>query len=115
MQIEIFSTPHVVSFTVRIAGVELLDPPALVHTALNCLPSSASDTVKLIEAVVAPVLSCQLAPLSALICHCTVLDTSLVAAVVKVTVVPSHFVCVAGCKVMAGGMLKASGAAGGSG
>ena len=81
-------------------------PPAFVHTALNCFPLSASETVKLILPEVAPVLSCQLVPAFVLICHCTVAVASLVASLLNVTEDPSHTAWLAGDMVTAGGRSK---------
>ena len=79
------------AFTVSVAALELTEPEALVHTALYCLLLSAIVVVKVNVALVAPAIFVQVPVV--LCCHCTVGVGDPVAAEVKVTLLPAHFVC----------------------
>ena len=56
--------------TVRVAAAERAVPLALVNTARNCLPESASAPVPSYVAPDAPAMSVNVAPWSVDTCHC---------------------------------------------
>ena len=87
--------------TINVAALEVAVPAMLVHTARYCLLLSAAVVAKAKVPVAAPVMLVQLVPL-VLSCHCTVGAGLPLAAELKLTFKPAHFVCDAGCVVTAG-------------
>ena len=87
--------------TVNVAVLEVAVPAMLVHTARYCLLLSAAVVVNDKMLVVAPVMLFQLVPL-VLSSHCTVGAGLPLAAELKLTFKPAHFVCDAGWVVTAG-------------
>ena len=84
------------------AGSELTGPALFVHTARYCLLLSAMVVVNDKVLLTAPGILIQFVPF-VLSCHCTVGTGVPLAAEVKETVVPAHFIWEAGCVVTVGG------------
>jgi|SRR6186997_1599949 len=78
------------AFTVSVALFEFTEPILFVHTALYCLLLSAVAVVNVSVALVAPVILVQVPEVFC--CHCTVGVGVPLAAEVKVTLLPAHFV-----------------------
>jgi len=93
--------------TVNIAPFEFTEPPLFVHTARYCLLLSAAVVVNDKMLVVAPVILFQLVPL-VLSSHCTVGAGLPLAAELKLTLKPAHFVCDAGWVVTTGDTILTS-------
>lgn len=87
--------------TVKVAGFEFTEPPLLVHTARYCLLLSPVVTAKVKVLFVAPLMFVQLVPF-VLDCHCTEGAGLPLAAELKLTLLPAHFVCETGCVVTDG-------------
>ena len=97
-----------IAFTVNIAALLLTVPAVLVHTARYCLLLSAMVVVNDNVAAVAPVIFVQVVPF-VLCCHCTVGAGLPLAAELKLTLVPSHFVFEVGWVEINGGVSAAAG------
>jgi hypothetical protein len=84
-----------IGVTINVATLEVAGPALFVHIARNCLLLSAAVVVKVKVPVVAPGMLSQFVPL-VLSCHCTVGAGLPLAAELKLTFKPAHFVCDAG-------------------
>ena len=84
-----------IGLTINVAALEVALAAMLVHTARYCLLLSAAVVVNDKMLVVAPVMLFQLVPL-VLSSHCTVGAGLPLAAELKLTFKPAHFVCDAG-------------------
>jgi len=80
-----------IELTVNVAGFELTGPALFVHTARYCLLLSAIVAVNDSVPPIAPAILFQLVPFI-LSCHCTVGTGSPLAAELKDTLAPAHFV-----------------------
>ena len=89
--------------TFSTAAVVVAVPQLLVKTARYCFPLSASVAVKVSVVEVAPGMSEKGPPLDT--CHCTVGAGLPLEAALKLTLVPSQTVCVAGLLVTTGAVL----------
>ena len=87
--------------TVNTTALEFTLPARLVHTARYCLLLSAVAVVNDNVPEVAPLILFQFVPL-VLSCHCTVGKGLPLAAELKITFSPAHFVCATGCVVTEG-------------
>ena len=87
--------------TVNTTALEFTLPARLVHTARYCLLLSAVAAVNANVPEVAPLILFQLVPL-VLSCHCTVGEGLPLAAELKITFSPAHFVCATGCVITEG-------------
>ena len=77
--------------TVNVAGFELTGPALFVHTARYCLLLSAIVVVNDSVALTAPAILFQVVPFT-LSCHCNVGTGDPLAAELKETLAPAHFV-----------------------
>ena len=89
-----------IALTVNSAAFEFAVPALLLHTARYCLLLSVMATANVNVALVAPVMFVHVVPLPD--CHCTVGVGVPLAADVKLTLSPAHFVCDTGCVVTPG-------------
>ena len=80
-----------IELTVNVAGFELTGPALFVHTARYCLLLSAIVVVNDSVALTAPAILFQVVPFI-LSCHCTVGTGAPLAAEIKDTLAPAHFV-----------------------